>query len=748
MLNRLKLSGARSLLALLGLVGWLLCSASAVQSAPPPAAGTVVQTPQVRAQLLVFAPDGVSVGKTLWLGLQMQHQKLWHTYWRNPGDSGLATQLDWSLPAGLEVGDLAWPAPQKIPLGPLTNYGYEGRLLLAVPVRVGPAFQAGSGAVDVRLHANWLVCRQECIPQEGDFAFKLPVKSSTVMQADAFGSVIQHQAQALPGAHSAEISKDGKWLTLQLAGLPESLQRSAWTVLPQTPNVVQNSLAPEVQTVSGLAADARQIRFAISSDRMDSPKQMTWLLVQGDALAPSGPQWSWITPVKGQWQELAPALSTSSGAALQTSQALKPALAPALVAAPMGAWLLTLMGAFLGGLVLNLMPCVFPVLAIKVMGLAQHSSNPRYLKASGFAFGLGVVASFLLLGGLMLGLRAAGSQLGWGFQLQSPAVVGVLAILFAVMALNLSGLFEFGQFVPSQVASLQIQNPVWNSLWSGVLAVVIASPCTAPFMGASLGMAIGLPTWQALPIFAVMGVGMALPMAAASWAPGLIRFMPRPGLWMQVFRQFMAFPLYATVIWLTWVLGQQVGLEGVTPFLACLLSIAFLLWALGLPGRMGRSLQGLAVLSLAALLWQWGPSWLSVPEQPAAQEPSAAALQGKAPAGVWQPWSAQALATARQEGRGVFVDFTAAWCVTCQFNKKVTFSDPALLADFAQRNVLLLRADWTRYDPAITAALNALGRSGLPVYAWYAPGKDAQLLSEMPSAGDVQAALAKATAKP
>jgi thiol:disulfide interchange protein DsbD len=651
------------------------------------AKGQVVSNAQVQATLQVYAPNGLDAGQTFWLGLQIEHQPHWHTYWRNPGDSGLATELQWQLPEGLTAGNLIWPAPKKIPVGSMANFGYEGRVLLVTPVQVGAKFKTSPDQSDVtvQLHATWLVCKQECIPQEGDFVVRVPIKGSTVMAPEAFQKALANQAQFLKGNHEAVISEDGRSVALKLGALPPELATGPWTVFPQTANVIQNNASPSIQ--------AERITLPISSERMDSPQRMAWLLVQGTANAPTGKQWVLETPVQGKWQEW-----TETPAALSTGNVnLQLGSAPASVsAAPWATWMLAVLGAFLGGMLLNFMPCVFPVLAIKLLGITQHSGNQRTMRLSAWAFSVGVLISFLLLGGLMLALRAAGSQMGWGFQLQSPWVVGALAFLFVVMGLNLSGLFEFGHFVPSSVASFQFANPATNSLWSGVFAVVIASPCTAPFMGASLGLAIGFPAWQALPIFGAMGLGMALPFLLVSISSGWLKFLPKPGAWMNTFRHVMAIPMYATAIWLVWVLGLQTG---------------------------------------------W---WDNTPEA-APTSVSAASNQDTAtrPSIVWEAWSDDKVRTARQAGRPVFIDFTAAWCVTCQFNKKTTFADANLLKDFAQKNVLLLRADWTRYDPAITKALNNLGRNGLPVYAWYAPGKEVLILSELPSVQEVQNALSQ-----
>jgi thiol:disulfide interchange protein/DsbC/DsbD-like thiol-disulfide interchange protein len=652
------------------------------------AKGQVVSTGQVQATLQVYAPKGLVAGETFWLGLQIQHQPQWHTYWRNPGDSGLATELQWQLPDGLTSGNIIWPAPQKIPVGSMANYGYEGSVLLVTPVQVGPKFKASASETDitVQLRASWLVCKQECIPQEGEFLVRVPVKGSTVTASEAFQAALSNQAQSLKGNHSAVIAEDGRTLTLKIDALPPELSAGAWTIYPQTANVMRNSAAPSIQ--------ANSVTMPISSERMDSPQRMAWLLVQGTASAPTGKQWVFETPVQGKWQEW-----TEAPAVYNASQFQLSSVPAAISAAPWATWMLAVLGAFLGGMLLNFMPCVFPVLAIKLLGITQHSGNQRTMRLSAWAFSVGVLISFLLLGGLMLAFRAAGAQMGWGFQLQSPWVVGALAFLFIIMGLNLSGLFQFGHFVPSSVASFQFANPATNSLWSGVFAVVIASPCTAPFMGASLGLAIGFPAWQALPIFGAMGLGMALPFLLVSISSSWLKFLPKPGAWMNTFRHVMAVPMYATAIWLVWVLGLQTG-------------------------------------------W-WDNAQTQAPSATSASQGDASR-----PAIVWEAWSEDKVSAARKEGRPVFIDFTAAWCVTCQFNKKTTFADAKLLEDFAQKNVLLLRADWTRYDPAITKALNQLGRNGLPVYAWYAPGQEVLILSELPSVQEVQNALSQVKSAP
>jgi thiol:disulfide interchange protein DsbD len=722
-------------------------------------ASHVVNTEQVRAELLVHAPEGIRAGQTFWLGLQIEHQPHWHTYWQNPGDSGLPTRVQWQLPAGLQAGDIAWPLPKKIPIGTLANYGYEGRLLLTVPVTVGADFRfPDSGPLALGLQAEWLVCRQECIPQEGRFTLNLASAATQTPQAAAFESAqklnpkpmaqLQQGGTWITGGQST-LSADAKQITLRVHGLPVGWRGQTLSAFPVTASVVHNAAVQGKDWTQSWQGAVWSAQIPVSEERGESPRTMRWVIAAGPESAPKAPAFEIETPVQGVW----PALTQAAPA--EISPALAKALAdnasatgkPAASSTTALGLTLAILGALVGGFLLNLMPCVFPVLAIKVIGFAQADTSQAQHRAAGMAYTVGVVLSFMLLGGLMLGLRAAGEQLGWGFQLQSPPVVAGLALLFTLLGLNLAGVFEFGQMLPSSLATLQSRHPTVNAGLSGVLAVAVASPCTAPFMGASLGLAIALPVWQALMVFAAMGVGMALPYLAASWWPSIARALPRPGAWMQTFRQAMAFPMFATVIWLLWVLGQQTGIDGASSLLALLLTVAWLVWALGLSGRTRWVLSGLA---LATLLWL-GSSWLPLALREAPAAPLAS-TQGAAQAApgtlstptltpIWQAWSDAALKAHLAAGRPVFVDFTAAWCVTCQYNKKTTLADARVLADFAARQVVLMRADWTRRDPAITQALTALGRSGVPVYALYAPGRAPVLLSELPSVTEVQTTL-------
>jgi thiol:disulfide interchange protein len=690
-------------------------------------AKSVVTSDRVRAELIAHAPDGIAPGKQVWVGLQLTHQPEWHTYWKNSGDSGLPTQMQWTLPPGVVAGDIAWPVPRKIPIGNLANYGYEGTVLLPVPLTITTEFKPSvlAGDLDVKLKAQWLVCRTECIPEDGDLSIKIPAKSTTAANGAAFQASFDAQPKTLAG--DSKVQVEGNALNVSVTGLPAALRGKTLEFFPETGEVIETA----GKWTQGWQGDAWTARVPLSAQRAASPAVMPMVVALGNQ------GWRAEAKVSGQWPAAAggaaaASLSPSLQAALRGNAGNSaPGAAAAPDAPPLGL-VAALLGALLGGLILNLMPCVFPILAIKVVGFTRHADDRRGHRIAGLAYTAGVIASFAALGALMLGLRAAGEQLGWGFQLQSPAVVAALAALFTLIGLNLAGLFEFGAFLPSSVASLEARHPVVNAFLSGVLAVAVASPCTAPFMGASLGFAIGLPAAQALLVFAVIGIGMALPYLAASWVPAIARLLPRPGQWMNTFRRFMAFPMFATVSWLVWVLGQQSGIDGAGALLALLVAMSMVVWALTLHGRARTVIATISVACLALLAWAAGPHITTPPPQQAARSDS-----------VWQPWEPGRVDQLLASGQPVFVDFTAAWCVTCQYNKKTTLERPDLLADFAGRNVAMLRADWTRRDPAITAALAQLGRSGVPVYVFYAKNRTPVVLSEVLSVNEVRAAIAK-----
>jgi thiol:disulfide interchange protein DsbD len=689
---------------------WLACAAGLAVPSAAVAAEAVVTTPQVRAELVAHAPQGLGPGRPMWLGLHLQHAPHWHTYWQNPGDSGMATTLAWTLPPGAAAGEIEWPMPARLPLGPLLNYGYEGRLLLPVPLRL--AAPPATPTLRVALHAEWLVCRVECIPQSGDFELNVPVQAATASHRQDFERAWAAHPATVP-ALQAETRVDGDALVVQVRGLDAALRGREAQVFPELAGVVENP-APVSQQWQG---DLWQARWPLSAQRSESPERMP--LVLGFAGArPLRIE----ARVQGAWPGAPPAAAPAAAA---------PPVA-VVASAPMG-FIAALGLALLGGVILNLMPCVFPVLALKVLTLAQHAHDARARWTSALAYGAGVLLSFLALAGLLLAVRAGGQQLGWGFQLQSPGVVAALALLFTVIGLNLAGVFEFGSVLPSGLAGLRARHPAVDAGLTGVLAVAVASPCTAPFMGAALGAALTWPPAQALAVFAALGVGMALPYGVLSVAPAAARRLPRPGAWMQRFKVALAFPMFATVVWLTWVLGQQTGIDGAAALLAVLVLAALAAWLWSLRPLQG-AWRGVLAACAAALLvagWAWAaPFWRE------AGAPAPVSAQAR-----WQPWSAQRVAELQAEGRAVFVDFTAAWCVTCQFNKRGTLADAGLLAELDARRVALLRADWTARDPAIAAELARLGRSGVPTYVLYRGQAAPQVLGEILTVDEVRSAI-------
>ena len=709
-------------------------------------ASSVVQTAEVRAELVAYAPQGIKKGAPLELGLLLQHQPGWHTYWKNPGDSGLPTELRWTLPDPLQASPVHWPTPQKIQIGRLANFGYENTVLLPVTVDVASGFSPAPGAGDLPIHlsASWLVCRTECIPQEGEFDLRLPLKGSIALHRDLFESARAALPVPLSGTVQAYI--DGAHLRVQAQGLPAKWKGKAVALLPETADIFvtaaiaapndrvqalqvdaakpQSSLESATQTWQG---DVWSAQLPISNLRSTAPSQIAMVF------ALDGQSVRGVAEITGKWPE--------KTATPPANAAMREALSPPSADTSGLFWAVA--AAFLGGLILNLMPCVFPVLAIKMLGFARHGEKGGISgRAIGMAYTAGVVLSMAALGGTLLALRAGGEQLGWGFQLQSPAMVSGLAVLFTLIGLNLLGLLEWGTLVPSGLAGLQLRHPAADAALSGMLAVAVASPCTAPFMGASLGLALTLPTYQAMGIFLALGLGLALPFAVLSSMPQWARWMPKPGPWMVHLRQFMAFPMAATVLWLLWVLGHMGGLDAAASLAVLLWCLALTAWAFSLEGRSRWIFGTLAMATLLALLRALGPNVLQTQQSSLAQSatatPSTVVNQGTE---RWQPWSVERVKNEISSGHAVFVDFTAAWCITCQYNKQTTLSDPAVLEDFSNRRVTLLRADWTQRDPAITQALAALGRSGVPVYVLYLPDKPPVLLSEVLSSTELRSAL-------
>lgn len=692
---------ALSALCLMGLV-------PLAQAAPPPAA---FQTDQVEVRL-VPATTQVRPGERLTLGLHQRIAPHWHTYWRNPGDSGLATRLDWQLPAGAQAGPIQWPIPQHFDIGPVTNYGYADAVTLLTEVSLPSTLAVGS-QVPIEVEANWLVCHELCIPQKARLGLSLPVVAADAPASPIDPLITQARAQ-LPQspAWSATVARSASGLTLTLpapavpAGAKPGLrffpsewgpvshagaqqvtrQGDAWVLhLPagEAP-LADGQLLDGVLVVSqGEGAQAQRVGYTLQS-----------------TVGPAG------TPSAG---------TPPSGEVLTASEGNTVGLASALLLA------------LLGGLVLNLMPCVFPVLSIKALALLQHSAqSPAQARLHGLAYTGGVLASFALLAGVLILLKAGGDQVGWGFQFHSPWFVLAVAYLMFAVGLSLSGVFTLGQSVTGLGQSLADRSGYAGSFFAGVLATIVATPCTAPFMGGAIGFALTQPAAVLLAVFLSLGLGLALPYLLLSTWPALQRWMPRPGVWMERLKQVLAFPMYATTAWLIWVLAQQAGVDAVAIALAGLIAIAFAAWAYDSSRLAGPIAQkGGAALALIALSGALAASHigLSAIEQTA---PDASASLRTGSSASSQAYSEATFEALRAQGQPVFLNFTAAWCITCLVNERVALSQPSVQSAFQAQGVTYLKGDWTRQDPAITAVLQRFGRSGVPLYVYYPPGSHSE----------------------
>jgi len=660
-------------------------------------AAPLVQTAHVEAQLV---SDQLSAqpGKPVLVGLKLRMVPEWHTYWKNPGDSGLPTRIQWELPAGWKAGPIQWPYPSLLPVGPLMNYGYEDDVVLLSELT--PPTDAKPGPAHIKARAEWLVCKDICVPEKGELDLALPISAAPPRQDIRFLAHIQRAQEMLPlslPGWKSEAAVVGKSLVVRISAPHGTALPAQATFFPERTELIEPAAPEKV---------ARQGNDLTISMKLADPPPTDVTSVKGVVVTPAG--WPGTDQRRAIEVDARKVASLPAVAGLTAASANDDGIGGSIVAA--------LAFAFLGGLLLNLMPCVFPVLGIKVMGFVKHAhGDARAMRLQGAIFAAGVLASFAALAGVLLALRAGGAQLGWGFQLQSPAVVALLACLFFVLALNLSGLFEWGAFAQSMTSNLGARGRYADALLSGVVATVVATPCTAPFMGAAVGFTVTQSAGLALAVFVALGVGMAIPVFVLSLFPSLLKRLPKPGAWMQIFRQVLAFPLYATSAWLAWVLGAQAGNDAVLELLLGLVLLALGAWMYGRWAHAGARWQP----ALAVLLGALGlfVAW------PVTQAAKAAAGAAQAE-GEWQAWSPERVHELLAQGRPVFVDFTAAWCVTCQVNKRVALYDATVAKAFSDRGVARLTADWTRQDPRITEALAALGRNAVPVYALYTPGSD------------------------
>ncbi len=646
-----SMAAMRCLLLLLALLA-LPLRAGAVESAP-------VASP--RATVTVLADrTAIAPGDEFRLMLRLRLAPGWHTYWSNPGDAGAAPELSLRLPEGWTAGPLQFPIPERIGFGPLMNFGYTNEALLPLAVTV-PATLPPGGTATLEGGATWLVCADVCIPEEGRFALSLPVEARP-RPAQLVRFAAAEAALPRPAPFAARVSPEGVLSVEGEAISPASVRGAAF--------------------------------FPLAQDRLLNPPPQRLSLREGGlslalSPAPNAP----AGPLEG-------VLVLTDAGGQRAGFTLSAAPGPSAVAGLPLAQVLAL--ALLGGLILNLMPCVFPVLAMKAMALARLGGvGAGAVRRDAAGYVGGVLCGMVALGGVLLALRAAGAAAGWGFQFTHPAFVAAMAWLMLLVGLNLSGVFALRG--PALAGSR-------GAFGTGLLAVLLATPCTAPFMAPAIGAALLLPGWGALLVFAALGLGLALPYALLAAFPALARAVPRPGPWMERLRQFLAFPMYGAAAWLAWVLAQQAGPDGVLAVLAGGVLVALAAWAFGAGFRGGRLLAPLALAGALALL-----PGLETAAAPARIAPG-------------EPWSAARVAALQAEGRPVFVNLTAAWCITCKVNERVALDTEATRAAFAQRNVAVLVGDWTRGDAAITALLRAHGRDGVPLYLLYPGGGGAPAL--------------------
>lgn len=686
---------------------FLIASLAALPSVAGP-----VSTPHVTAELLL-EKSHVRPGEEFRLGLHLRMKEGWHTYWKHPGDSGEATTIDWVLPAGFTAGPILWPQPQRISLKPLTTYGYEGDVLLLVPMRAPATAVAGSSA-SMTANVYWMVCEKVCIPEEVTLKIDVPIAGAPSAPGPSASLFDRTTAALSVSSEKWQIQAEKRGDKIVLRARPPAgfrIEQPGITFFAATGPLIEYSAPQPVSLRDGeLTMELTRSSYAAADARR----------LSGVLHAPAG----WVPGGPVAVEIDAPIVDS-------------PPIAPVAAERPPLTLLLALGLAFLGGMVLNLMPCVFPVVSLKILNFMQHSGDePRRVRLHGLAFAGGVLLAFWILAGLLLALRAAGQEIGWGFQLQAPAFVAAMAFLLFALGLSLSGVMEIGTSL-TRIGGAAGRAGYRSSALNGMLATVVATPCTAPFMGAALGFALTQSAMAALLIFTALGAGMAAPYVALSLWPALLRFLPRPGQWMVRFKQLMAFPLFATVAWLVWVFGHQTGVDGILRLLLGLTLVGAAAWVWGSWSTLHASsfTRGTARIVAVALLASG--FMLSATAEPVSSEVNTAGALQNGSGVQWERWSEARVAELRAEGRPVFIDFTAAWCLTCKVNERVAFSSAEVIKVVGERNIAMLKADWTNRDAAITRALGSFGRSGVPLYVLYEadPSAAPRLLPEILSPG-------------
>lgn len=692
---------------LIAVLSWLVAGAAFAQ--PVTDVQPIQRNERIEAELVPMSA-WAAPGSTTVVAVRQAIEPGWHTYWRNPGDSGGATSLTWTVPQGVTPGEIVWPLPQRQRLSGLMNYGYEGDVYLPVPVEIPATARAGS-VLSLTVKALFLVCSAEmCVPDELTLKLDLPVREGAGPLEPRHGAAIMRVLETAPrpAGIEARVVLDNGVLVLSAAGGPLAGRDPGPSYFfPFKGGVIDH---PAAQT------------------GVWGPQGLTLRLQPGGTTAANGmtgPIAGVLATAHGAFE-----IRASAGAALAgTSGSGEMAVAPdggaarSIGQAGMAVFAQALLFAVLGGLILNLMPCVFPILAMKAASLAASAHDVRHARRDGLSFLAGVLTTFLVLAGVLLALRAGGQAIGWGFQLQSPPVTAGLALLMLAVALNLSGVFHVGAGLQGSGSGPLARLPGGlGAFFTGALAVIVAAPCTAPFMAFALGAALVMPWPMAMAVFLGLGLGLALPFVVVSLTPGLLTKLPRPGPWMERLKGLLAFPMYATALWLAWVFSRQTGAEALGLLFVAGLLVALGAWLIG--GGQAERIQGRRGLlhlaaGVAALLLAGG-ALLTGARIPASEADGPAAGQGAGPASA--PWSSAAVEAALAEGRPVLVNFTADWCVTCKINERTSLTSAGVKAALERTSAIYLVGDWTRRDDAITAELQRHGRSGVPLYLLYSPG--------------------------
>lgn len=685
------------------------------------------KTEHVEAQLV---PEVTTIvpGEAFWVGLHMKIQDHWHVYWRNAGDAGLATAIDWELPEGFSAGEIQWPYPDAIPFDEFMNFGYENEVLLPVQI-TPPANLAPGSTVTLKANASWLVCKDVCIPENVDLELPLAIGEHVAINA-AWTQPFADTRAMLPITNSGwkvQAAKIDTALVFEIVP-PEWVSDSPGKIrfFPYDELVINNGAAQEV-TAGG---NGYRLNVPLSPDREGDPERISGVLVSENGWRGAGSEKSQEISV-----EIGKSLDSNFGSSAGNQE--------------IGSIWWALLFAFVGGMILNLMPCVLPVLSLKILGFVQQAGeDSSKVFSHGMVFTLGVLVSFWVLAGALLLLRAGGEQLGWGFQLQSPSFIIVLAIFLFLFGLNLFGVFELGTSLMGVGQGAASRSDYLGSFVSGVTATVVATPCTAPFMGSALGFALSQPALLSMAIFTALGMGMALPYVLLASSPGLLKFVPKPGAWMDTLKQSMGFLMMATVIWLLYVLDGQVGSLGVFVALLALLVVGFGGWVLGRWGTLMRSKTTRLVAKTIAAVLIVGSAWFTIDMVGDGTASASAATKTSANAAAhvgWEPYSPELVSKLRAQGKPVFIDFTASWCLSCQVNKKVALNNAEVEAAFASKGVTRVIADWTSKDENITRALAAFGRNSVPLYVLYGAGSNEKpiVLPELLTPGLILDALAR-----